>query len=114
MPKFEDTSEPDAYLTWELKVEKIFCVHNYSEEKVHMAAHDGYALIFSSRTRRRSAYHCNLSSRTCRRKRLAIVWRPTKTSAYGSSSLTITRGVRRKRFAFSLSDSSAIVCDDTR
>ena len=56
MPKFEDTSEPDAYLTWELKVEKIFCVHNYSEEKVHMAAHDGYALIFSSRTRRRSAY----------------------------------------------------------
>jgi len=66
------------------------------------------------RRKRRSAYHCNLSSRTCRRKRLAIVWRPTKTSAYGSSSLTITRGVRRKRFAFSLSDSSAIVCDDTR
>ena len=56
MPKFEGTSDLDAYLAWELKVEKIFCVHNYSEEKVHMAAHDGYALIFSSRTRRRSAY----------------------------------------------------------
>ena len=49
MPKFEGTSDPDAYLTWELKVEKIFRVHNYSEEKkVHMAALDfeGYALIW--------------------------------------------------------------------
>jgi hypothetical protein len=49
MPKFEDTSHPDAYLTWELKVEKIFRVHNYSKEKkVHMAAlnFDGYALIW--------------------------------------------------------------------
>jgi len=57
MPKFEGIFDSDAYLTWELKVEKIFRVHNYSEEKkVHMAAHDGYALIFSSRTCRRSAY----------------------------------------------------------
>ena len=41
MPKFEGTSDPDAYLTWELKVEKIFRVHNYSEEKkMHMAALD--------------------------------------------------------------------------
>jgi len=49
MPKFEGTSDPDAYLTWELKVEKIFHVHNYLEEKkVHMAAldFDGYALIW--------------------------------------------------------------------
>jgi hypothetical protein len=49
MPKFEGTSDPDAYLTWELKVDKIFRVHNYSEEKkVHMAAldFDGYALIW--------------------------------------------------------------------
>ena len=49
MPKFEGTSDPDAYLTWELKVEKIFRVHNYSgEKKVHMAAlhFDGYALIW--------------------------------------------------------------------
>jgi hypothetical protein len=52
MLKFEDTSHPDAYLTWELKVEKIFRVHNYSEEKkVHMAAlnFDGYALIWWDR-----------------------------------------------------------------
>ena len=49
MPKFEGTSDPDAYLTWELKVEKIFRMHNYSEEKkVHMATleFDGYALIW--------------------------------------------------------------------
>jgi hypothetical protein len=49
MPKFEGTSDPDANLIWELKVEKIFCMHNYSEEKkVHMAAldFDGYALIW--------------------------------------------------------------------
>jgi hypothetical protein len=49
MPKFEGTSDPDAYLTWELKVDKIFRVHNYSEEKkVHMAAldFDGYAFIW--------------------------------------------------------------------
>jgi len=36
MPKFEGTSDPDAYLTWELKVEKIFLVHIYSEKKVHV------------------------------------------------------------------------------
>ena len=49
MPKFEGTSNLDAYLTWELKVEKIFRMHNYSEEKkVNMAAldFDGYALIW--------------------------------------------------------------------
>ncbi|PVH31714.1 hypothetical protein PAHAL_9G218700 [Panicum hallii] len=49
MPKFEGTSDPDAYLTWELNVDKIFRVHNYSEEKkVHIAAldFDGYALIW--------------------------------------------------------------------
>ncbi|WVZ95637.1 hypothetical protein U9M48_041371 [Paspalum notatum var. saurae] len=28
MPKFEGTSDPDACLTWELKVEKIFRMHN--------------------------------------------------------------------------------------
>ena len=49
MPKFEGISDPDAYLTWELKVEKIFHVHNYlKEKKVHMTAvdFDGYALIW--------------------------------------------------------------------
>ncbi|KAG2578010.1 hypothetical protein PVAP13_6NG201403 [Panicum virgatum] len=53
MPKFEVTSDPDAYLTWVLMLEKI-CVHNYSEEKqVHMAAvdFDGYALIWEMRAR---------------------------------------------------------------
>jgi hypothetical protein len=33
IPKFDDGSNLEAYLTWELKVDKIFCMHNYSEEK---------------------------------------------------------------------------------
>jgi polyribonucleotide nucleotidyltransferase len=33
MPKFDGRSDPEDYFTWELKVEKIFCLHNYSEEK---------------------------------------------------------------------------------
>jgi hypothetical protein len=42
-------SDPKAYLTWELKVDKIFRMHNYSEEKnMAMAAleFDNYALIW--------------------------------------------------------------------
>nr|XP_025875920.1 uncharacterized protein LOC107278868 [Oryza sativa Japonica Group] len=49
MPKFEGGSDPEVYLTWELKVDKIFRLHNYSErKKVAMAAleFDGYALIW--------------------------------------------------------------------
>jgi glycogen debranching enzyme len=49
MPKFDRGSDPEAYLTWELKVDKIFCVHNYSEQrKMAMATleFDGYALIW--------------------------------------------------------------------
>lgn len=33
MPKFEGGSDPETYLTWELKVDKIFRMHNYFEEK---------------------------------------------------------------------------------
>ena len=33
MPKFDGGSDPESYLTWELKVDKIFRMHNYSEEK---------------------------------------------------------------------------------
>jgi hypothetical protein len=49
MPKFDGGSDPEAYLTWELKVDKIFRLHNYSEEKkMAMAAleFDDYALIW--------------------------------------------------------------------
>jgi hypothetical protein len=49
MPKFDGGSDPEAYLTWELKVDKIFRLHNYSEQKkMAMAAleFDGYALIW--------------------------------------------------------------------
>jgi hypothetical protein len=49
MPKFDGGSDPEAYLTWELKVDKNFCVHNYSKQKkMAMPAleFDGYALIW--------------------------------------------------------------------
>ncbi|XP_062205196.1 uncharacterized protein LOC133907186 [Phragmites australis] len=49
MPKFDGGFDPEAYLTWELKVDKIFRLHNYSEQKkMAMAAleFDGYALIW--------------------------------------------------------------------
>jgi hypothetical protein len=49
MPKFDGGSDPEAYFTWELKVDKIFRLHNYSEEKkLAMASleFDGYALIW--------------------------------------------------------------------
>jgi hypothetical protein len=49
IPKFDGGSDPDAYLTWELKVDKIFHMHNYSDvKKMAMAAlkFDDYALIW--------------------------------------------------------------------
>jgi len=49
MPKFDGVSNPKAYLTWELKVDKIFRMHNYSEEKKLVMASlefKDYALIW--------------------------------------------------------------------
>jgi hypothetical protein len=49
IPKFDGGSDPEAYLTWELKVDKIFCMHNYSEEKKMAMVgleFDDYALIW--------------------------------------------------------------------
>jgi hypothetical protein len=49
MLKFDGRSDPEDNFTWELKVEKIFCLHNYSEEKkLAMASleFEGYALIW--------------------------------------------------------------------
>ncbi|CAM8895205.1 unnamed protein product [Rhodiola kirilowii] len=49
MPKFDGGSDPEAYLTWELKVDKIFPMHIYSEEKkLAMASleFEDYALIW--------------------------------------------------------------------
>ena len=49
MSKFDGGSDLEAYLTWKWRVDKIFCVHNYSEQKkMAMAAleFDGYALIW--------------------------------------------------------------------
>jgi hypothetical protein len=33
MPKFKGEYDADAYLSWAIKVDKIFCVHNYPEAK---------------------------------------------------------------------------------
>ena len=49
MPKFDGGSDLEAYLTWKWRVDKIFCVHNYSEQKKMAMAtleFDGYALIW--------------------------------------------------------------------
>ena len=46
MPTFKGDNDPEEYLSWALKVDKIFRVHNYFEEKmVAMASleFDGYA-----------------------------------------------------------------------
>ena len=34
MPKFSGTNDPGAYLSWALKVDKIFRLHNYPEDKM--------------------------------------------------------------------------------
>src|SRR4051812_4733071 len=34
MPKFTGSNEPEEYLSWELKVDKIFRMHNYCNEKM--------------------------------------------------------------------------------
>lgn len=48
MPKVDGVSNSEAYLTWELKVGKIFRMHNYFEENLAMTflKFDDYALIW--------------------------------------------------------------------
>ncbi|KAK1615287.1 hypothetical protein QYE76_020804 [Lolium multiflorum] len=49
MPKFHGEEDPDAYLSWVLKVDKIFRIHNFSEaKKVAMASleFEGYANVW--------------------------------------------------------------------
>ena len=33
MPKFNGSNDPEEYLSWALKADKIFHLHNYEEEK---------------------------------------------------------------------------------
>ena len=33
MPKFSESNDPEEYLSWSLKVDKIFRLHNYDDEK---------------------------------------------------------------------------------
>ena len=33
MPKFTGSNDPEEYLPWALKIDKIFRMHNYSEAK---------------------------------------------------------------------------------
>ena len=47
IPKFEGSTDVEDYLTWELKMEKIWRLHDYSEDKkIKLASSefDGYAL----------------------------------------------------------------------
>ncbi|KAK1664015.1 hypothetical protein QYE76_052174 [Lolium multiflorum] len=47
IPKFEGGADVEEYLTWELKTEKLWCLHDYTEDrKVKLASSefDGYAL----------------------------------------------------------------------
>ncbi|KAK1642677.1 hypothetical protein QYE76_060482 [Lolium multiflorum] len=47
IPKFEGGADVEEYLTWELKIEKLWCLHDYTEDrKVKLASSefDGYAL----------------------------------------------------------------------
>jgi hypothetical protein len=49
IPKFDGGSDHEAYLRWELKVYRIFCLHNYSKEKkmaMTPLEFDDYALIW--------------------------------------------------------------------
>lgn len=49
IPTFHGKNDPTKYLDWETKVEKIFVIRNYSEDrKVHLASleFDGYALTW--------------------------------------------------------------------
>ena len=49
MPKFNGSNDPEDYLSWELKVDKIFHLHNYEEvKKIVMASLEfqDYVLIW--------------------------------------------------------------------
>jgi hypothetical protein len=49
MPKFSDSVVPVEYLSWAIKVNKVFRVHNYREDKkIVMASFEfkAYALIW--------------------------------------------------------------------
>ena len=49
MPKFYGTIDPEAYLSWALKVDKIFRVRHYSENKMVALASmefEDYALLW--------------------------------------------------------------------
>ena len=49
MPKFSGSNDPEEYLSWAFKVDNIFRLHNYDEEKkITMASHEfqDYVLIW--------------------------------------------------------------------
>ena len=49
IPSFEDKCDPDLYMAWEAKIEKIWSCHNFPEhKKVHFAALEfiDYAMIW--------------------------------------------------------------------
>ena len=61
IPKFEGGADVEEYLTWELKIEKLWRLHDYTEDrKVKLASSefDAYALRrWDGVTRTRQEYH---------------------------------------------------------
>ena len=63
IPSFQGKNDPEVYLEWETKVENIFSIHNYSEDKkVKLASVEfyGYALTWWDKlvlSRRRNGDH---------------------------------------------------------
>lgn len=42
MPKFSESNDPNDYLSWELKVDKVFYLHNFDEENKIVVASLGF------------------------------------------------------------------------
>jgi hypothetical protein len=61
MPTFDGTDEVEAYLAWELKVDKLFRMNRYSDQRkldLAVAALDGYAAAWWERcVQQRMEYH---------------------------------------------------------
>ena len=67
MPKFNGSNDPEEYLSWALKVDKIFRLHNYEEEKkIAMASLEfqDYVLIWWEQVleRREAIGECEMAT----------------------------------------------------
>ncbi|KAK1685873.1 hypothetical protein QYE76_046721 [Lolium multiflorum] len=79
IPKFEGGADDEEYLTWELKIEKLWCLHEYTEDrKVKLASSefDGYALRWwdgVTRTRQEDNELPDHFKRDCPNRKVMII-----------------------------------------